>query len=48
MTKKALAEAMWTSRTVVHRLFDPSDTGVTLATIWKASKALGVNLVELG
>jgi DNA-binding Xre family transcriptional regulator len=48
MTKKALAEAMRTSRTVVHRLLDPSDTGVTLATIWKASKALGVKLVEVG
>ncbi|MBI2893917.1 MAG: XRE family transcriptional regulator [Deltaproteobacteria bacterium] len=48
MTKAALAEAMSTSRTVVHRLLDPSDTGVTLATIWKASKALGVKLVELG
>jgi antitoxin HicB len=48
MPKAALAEAMRTSRTVVHRLLDPSDTGVTLATIWKASKALGVKLVELG
>jgi DNA-binding Xre family transcriptional regulator len=48
MTKAGLAEAMRTSRTVVHRLLDPSDTGVTLATIWKASKALGVKLVELG
>jgi hypothetical protein len=28
-------------------LLDPSDTGVTLATIWKASKALDVKLVEL-
>ncbi len=26
---------------------DPSDTGVTLATIWKASKALDVKLVEM-
>lgn len=47
MTKKGLAEAMSTSRTVVHRLLDPTDTGVTLATIWKASKALGVKLVEV-
>jgi len=44
MTKAGLARAMNTSRTVVHRLLDPSDTGVTLATIWKASKALNVNL----
>jgi len=32
---------------VVHRLLDPKDTGVTLATLWKASKALGVRLVEV-
>ncbi len=48
MTKVALAKAMKTSRTVVHRLLDPKDTGVTLATIWRASRALGVKLVELG
>lgn len=47
MSKSALARAMRTSRTVVHRLLDPSDTGVTLATIWKASKALDVKLVEM-
>lgn len=47
MTKAGLARAMRTSRTVVHRLLDPKDTGVTLATIWKASKALNVKLVEL-
>jgi len=39
---------MHTSRTVVHRLLDPKDTGVTLATLWKASRALGVKLVEVG
>ncbi len=48
MTKLGLARAMRTSRTVVHRLLDPKDTGVTLATIWKASRALGVKLVDLG
>ncbi len=47
MSKSALARAMNTSRTVVHRLLDPSDTGVTLATIWKASKALDLKLVEV-
>ena len=47
MTKAELAHAMRTSRTVVHRLLDPKDTGVTLATLWKASKALGVRLVEV-
>ncbi len=48
MSKKGLAEAMHTSRTVVHRLLDPKDTGVTLATLWKASRALGVKLVQVG
>jgi antitoxin HicB len=48
MTKVGLAKAMNTSRTVVHRLLDPKDTGVTLATLWRASRALGVKLVELG
>jgi DNA-binding Xre family transcriptional regulator len=47
MTKAGLAEAMDTSRTVVHRLLDPSDTGVTLATLSKASKALGVKLIKV-
>jgi hypothetical protein len=44
----ALVQAMRTSRTVVHRLLDPKDTGVTLATLWRASKALGVRLIEVG
>lgn len=48
MSKSGLAAAMHTSRTVVHRLLDPKDTGVTLATLWKASRALGVKLVEPG
>jgi len=47
MTKAGLAEAMATSRTVVHRLLDPSDTGVTLATMIKASQALGVKLIKV-
>lgn len=47
MTQTELAKKMKTSRTVVHRLLDPKDTGVTLATIWKASKALGVTLLEV-
>ena len=48
MSKKRLAAVMRTSRTVVHRLLDPNDTGVTLATIWRASRALGVPLVDFG
>jgi DNA-binding Xre family transcriptional regulator len=47
MSKSALAAAMNTSRSVVHRLLDPKDTGVTLGTLWKASKALGVKLVQV-
>jgi len=47
MTKSGLARAMKTSRTVVHRLVDPTDTGVTLATLWKASKALEIDLLGL-
>jgi len=47
MTKAGLARAMSTSRTVVHRLLDPSDTSVTLATLLRASKALGVRLIRV-
>lgn len=47
MTKTELAKAMETSRTVVHRLLDPKDTSVTLATLSKASKALGVKLLRV-
>jgi antitoxin HicB len=39
-----LAAAMKTSRTVVHRLLDPNDTGVTLDTLVRASQALGLEL----
>lgn len=47
ITQSELAQAMDTSRTVVHRLLDPRDTGVTLATVAKASKALGVRLIKI-
>lgn len=47
MTQSELARAMRTSRTVVHRLLDPRDTSVTLATLAKASKALGVKLLKV-
>lgn len=47
MSKSALATAMSTSRTVVHRLLDPADTSVTLATLSKASKALGIPLFKV-
>ena len=44
LTKSALAERMRTSRTVVDRLLDPADTSITLATLAKASAALGCRL----
>lgn len=47
MTQVELAKAMRTSRTVVHRLLDPHDTSVTLATLSKASKALRVRLLRV-
>jgi antitoxin HicB len=47
ITQTGLAQAMDTSRTVVHRLLDPRDTGVTLATLAKASRALGVRLIKM-
>jgi antitoxin HicB len=47
MTQAALARAMHTSRTVVVRLLDPRDTGVTLATLWNASQALGERLISV-
>ena len=47
MTQAELARTMRTSRTVVHRLLDPHDTSVTLATLSKASKALGVKLLHV-
>ena len=48
MTQSDLARSMRTSRTVVHSLLDPRDTSVTLATLSKASRALGVRLVHVG
>ena len=44
LTQVKLAKAMRTSRTVVHRLLDPTDTGVTLDTLVRASHALGMEL----
>lgn len=41
VTKAELARRMKTSRAVVHRLLDESDSSVTLATISKAAIALG-------
>jgi antitoxin HicB len=44
-----MAARMHTSRMVVNRLLDERDTGVTLATLARASVALGTSLrFELG
>ena len=44
VTFSALAASMHTSRTVVYRLLDPSDTGVTLETLSRVAHALGLGL----
>lgn len=41
ISKTEMATRMHTSRAVVNRLLDQSDTGVTLATLTKAGLALG-------
>lgn len=44
VTFSALASSMGTSRTVVYRLLDPQDTGVTLETLSRVAHALGLGL----
>lgn len=44
MTRTALSKSMNTSRTLVNRLLDPSDTSTTLSTLVKAGQVLGVRL----
>jgi len=41
VNKSALAKRMQTSRTVVDRMLDSTDTGLTLETLTKAATALG-------
>ena len=49
VTKTEMAARMHTSRMVVNRLLDEKDTSVTLATLARASSALGTSLrFELG
>lgn len=49
ISKTEMASRMHTSRMVVSRLLDENDTSVTLATLARASVALGTALrVELG
>jgi antitoxin HicB len=44
ITKTEMAARMHTSRMVVNRLLDENDTSVTLATLARASVAVGVPL----
>ncbi|MBK6289190.1 MAG: XRE family transcriptional regulator [Gammaproteobacteria bacterium] len=49
VTRTEMAARMHTSRMVVNRLLDANDTSVTLATLSRASVALGIQLrLELG
>lgn len=41
VTKKDLAERMHTSRTVIDRVLDENDPGMTLTTLANAARALG-------
>lgn len=41
INKSALAKRMHTSRTVVDRILDATDTGLTLDTMTRAATALG-------
>lgn len=44
ITRTEMASRMNTSRAVINRLLDAADTSVTLATLAKASLAVGVSL----
>jgi predicted XRE-type DNA-binding protein len=44
VSQSRLAKEMRTSRTVIKRMLDPSDTGVTLATLTRASQVLGLHV----
>ena len=41
INKSAMAAQMRTSRAAVHRLLDPKNTSVTLATLNRAARSLG-------
>ena len=44
VSQSRLAKEMRTSRTVINRMLDPNDTGVTLATLTRASQVLGLRV----
>lgn len=41
LNKSAMAAQMRTSRAAIHRLLDPENTSVTLATLNRAARSLG-------
>lgn len=41
LNKSAMATQMRTSRAAVHRLLDPENTSITLATLTRAARSLG-------
>lgn len=41
LNKSAMASRMRTSRAAIHRLLDPKNTSVTLATLNRAARSLG-------
>jgi antitoxin HicB len=41
LNKSAMAARMRTSRAAIHRLLDPDNTSVTLATLNRAARSLG-------
>ncbi len=43
LSKNALAKRLGTSRPAVDRLLDPTNTGLTLATLGRATRALGLD-----
>jgi antitoxin HicB len=48
LSRKRLAERMQTSRSQIHRLLDPNDGNVTIATLQRAAKIVGRTLrIEL-
>jgi hypothetical protein len=48
LNKSTMAAQMRTSRAAVHRLLDPENTSVTLATLTRAARSLGRKLkIEL-
>ena len=48
LTKTAMAKRMHTSRSVLDRLLDETDTGLTIDTLSRAAQALGYRVsVEL-